>query len=245
LTSTNGTNVTTYTYDSRNKMVGYTDGTTTASYVYNDVGDRVQETVNGVTTLYLTDTQNPTGYDQPLEAKSSPTATPTTTYLLGDRVFGQTDAAGNVRYLLADGHGSTQALTDASGTVTATFRYDAFGDALNFTPSSAGTVFLFGGDAIYDASSGLYLHGNGIRPTQGFLFIQRDTYPGNTNEPLTLHKYLYANANPVSKNDPSGHMDEDDELLEVGFAEDAEASAARMGGKAMGLNRGAHKSNIN
>jgi len=30
-----------------NKMVGYSSGSTTASYVYDDSGNRVQETVNG------------------------------------------------------------------------------------------------------------------------------------------------------------------------------------------------------
>ena len=33
-----------------------------------------------------------------------------------------------------------------------------------------------------------------------------DTYQGSIFEPATLHKYLYANANPVMYNDPSGNM---------------------------------------
>ena len=36
-------------------------------------------------------------------------------------------------------------------------------------------------------------------------FVSRDTYSGNTNSPVTLHKYLYANANPVTYSDPSGY----------------------------------------
>ena len=31
-----------------------------------------------------------------------------------------------------------------------------------------------------------------------------DTYQGDLYEPVTLHKYLYANANPVKYSDPSG-----------------------------------------
>jgi uncharacterized delta-60 repeat protein len=204
--STTGSQVTTYTYDVRNKMVGYSDGTNTAAYVYDDVGDRVKETVGTTTTYYLTDTQNPTGYDQPVEEKSSPTATPTLTFILGDRVTGQVDSEGNVSYLLTDGHGSTRLLTNSMGIVTAAFNYDAFGTALNFNPGMASTPFLFGGDAIYDAPSGLYLHGNGVRATQGFQFIQRDTHAGYTHDPISLHEYLYANANPVNRNDPSGHF---------------------------------------
>ena len=33
-----------------------------------------------------------------------------------------------------------------------------------------------------------------------------DTWQGNLYEPVTLHKYLYANANPVKYKDPSGNM---------------------------------------
>jgi len=75
--STNGSNVTAYTYDVRNNMVGMSvNGVAQAAYVYDDDGNRVQETAGGVTTDYLTDTNNPTGYDQPLEEKSSSTSAP-------------------------------------------------------------------------------------------------------------------------------------------------------------------------
>ncbi len=44
-----------------------------------------------------------------------------------------------------------------------------------------------------------------MNPTTG-TFISMDTYQGSIFEPATLHKYLYANANPVMYNDPSGNM---------------------------------------
>ncbi len=34
-------------------------------------------------------------------------------------------------------------------------------------------------------------------------FTSMDTWQGNLYEPVTLHKYLYANANPVKYQDPS------------------------------------------
>ena len=37
-------------------------------------------------------------------------------------------------------------------------------------------------------------------------FISQDTYQGNINDPVSLHKYLYANANPVAYSDPSGYV---------------------------------------
>ncbi|MEC4896326.1 MAG: RHS repeat-associated core domain-containing protein, partial [Oscillatoria sp. PMC 1051.18] len=35
-------------------------------------------------------------------------------------------------------------------------------------------------------------------------FTRRDVYEGRLGEPITLHKYLYGNGNPVSYTDPSG-----------------------------------------
>jgi hypothetical protein len=63
-------------------------------------------------------------------------------YGLGRRLISQTDAAGAQTYLLGDGLGSTAALTDGSGAVTATLGYDAFG-AVRSTTGTAATEYRF------------------------------------------------------------------------------------------------------
>jgi hypothetical protein len=35
-------------------------------------------------------------------------------------------------------------------------------------------------------------------------FMSMDTYQGNMHDPISLHKYMYANANPISNTDPTG-----------------------------------------
>jgi RHS repeat-associated protein len=189
-------------------MVGYNGSSGTASYVYDDSGNRVQETTGTTTEYYLTDTQNPTGYAQPLEVhQSSISSAPNLTYLIGDRIFGQANSSGGISYLSIDGHGSTQQITNASGAVTAALAYTAYGTALNFNPAAIGSVYLFGGDAVYDPISGLYMHGDGRRDTVGFRFIQEDpSSSGNNSDPTSLHLYLYASANPISDIDPSGYF---------------------------------------
>jgi YD repeat-containing protein len=198
----------TYGYDVRNKMVSADVNGVASAYVYDDAGNRVGETTGGVTTFYLTDDNNPTGYAQPIEQKPSAAAAPSVTYIIGDPVRAQADSSGAVSYFLTDGHGSTRALTNSVGAVTGTFNYTAFGGAIGFTPSASTPIYLFGGDALFDYASGLYMHGDGTRGrvpgTDGF--IEADS-SGNANaqDPITLHKYLYANAGPTTYSDPSGH----------------------------------------
>ena len=43
-----------------------------------------------------------------------------------------------------------------------------------------------------------------LNPNTG-RFQTMDTYEGNTQDPASLHKYLYAGDDPVNKIDPSGH----------------------------------------
>jgi hypothetical protein len=62
-----------------------------------------------------------------------------------------------------------------------------------------------------------------------FEFIQRDTTSGNNQDPFSLHKYLYANADPINNNDPSGH-DDDNELEDEAFDEADEDVAEDVGG---------------
>ena len=47
-------------------------------------------------------------------------------------------------------------------------------------------------------------------------FWTMDSYEGNSSEPLSLHKYLYANADPINRIDPSG---QNSTLAECGISE--------------------------
>src|SRR5262249_10157240 len=55
----------TFTYDFQNRLRG-ANGTDVA-LVYDGTGNRVAKTVHGITTRYLVDDRNPTGYPQVLE----------------------------------------------------------------------------------------------------------------------------------------------------------------------------------
>jgi RHS repeat-associated protein len=103
-----------------------------------------------------------------------------------------------------DAHGSTRLLTDASGAVTDTYAYDAFGGLAGRTGTSEND-HLFAGERL-DRSLGLYdLRARDYDPALA-RFVERDSLPGRLREPTTLNRYAYANDEPVNFVDPTGHF---------------------------------------
>jgi len=64
---------------------------------------------------------------------------------------------------------------------------------------------LFCSGEQYDSDLGLYyLRARYYNPVSG-RFMSRDPENGIVTNPKTLHKYLYANGDPVNLKDPTGH----------------------------------------
>ena len=123
-------------------------------------------------------------------------------YTRGDELISQ-ERDGKKSYYVYDGHGSVRALADESGNVTDKYVYDAFGNLISSVGSTKND-FLFCGEQ-FDPVTGLYyLRARYMNPIVG-TFISMDSYEGSIDDPVSLHKYLYANANPVSNSDPSGY----------------------------------------
>ncbi|MBQ4059906.1 MAG: RHS repeat-associated core domain-containing protein, partial [Lachnospiraceae bacterium] len=94
-------------------------------------------------------------------------------------------------------------LTNEAGRVTDRYSYDAYGNLLE-KEGDTKNEFLYTGEQ-YNANTGLYyLRARYMNPSTG-TFISMDSYQGSIYDPVTLHKYLYANANPVMYTDPSGY----------------------------------------
>lgn len=85
---------------------------------------------------------------------------------------------------------------------------------LNFAgyaaPASAGAntlnPFLFQGQQFDPFSGDYYLRARYYDPTMG-RFLSQDPLEGNDNDPVSLHRYLYASADPVNRIDPGGKED--------------------------------------
>ena len=104
----------------------------------------------------------------------------------------------------SDGLGNTRLLTDETERKTDSYDYEAFGELLKSEGGSP-NEYLFAGER-YEAQLGLYdLRARFYEPGVG-RFTQRDRLAGWERRPVTLHRYLYANGDPVNYVDPMGQM---------------------------------------
>ena len=86
---------------------------------------------------------------------------------------------------------------------TVTYDYDAFGNLIHSTGTTPNN-YLFAGEQ-YDPDLGLYYNRARYLNVSTGRFWTMDDFEGNPDDPLSLHKYLYAGANPANQRDPSGH----------------------------------------
>jgi RHS repeat-associated protein len=195
-------------------MTSATSNGKTITMVYDAFGNRVAKTVNGVTTLYLIDNLNPTGYPQVVdELVGGPSGgIVQRTYTYGRQRISENQFFDNqwtTSFYIYDGAGSVRQLTSAAGAVTDTYEYDAYGNEVASTGSTPNS-YLYRGEQ-YDADLGLYyLRARYYNPATG-RFLSRDPEEGKRYIPATLHKYLYASGDPVNRIDPLGRAD----LVEV------------------------------
>jgi RHS repeat-associated protein len=195
-------------YDSENQLKQRT-GTngSNVTLVYDGDGNRVSEIVNGQVKSYLIDDRNPTGYAQVVEEIVNGSVNHTYTYGHDLISQDQMDAATNTwhaTFYAYDGHGTVRFLTNETGAVTDTYTYDAFGTLITVS-GSTNNRYLYSGEQ-FDPNLGLYnLRARLMNPLTGRFWTQ-DSFEGYHDDPKTLHKYVYANADPISGSDPGGHM---------------------------------------
>ena len=201
--SSNNTSKYVWDEDNRLSKVTVTKNavTSTEEYLYDYEGNRIQTTVNGSdVTKYLVDT---TGELSQVIAELDSDNNEKAYYTLGQELI-SIGKNTKISYYCYDSHGNVRALTDENGKVTDTYTYNAYGELTKRTGTTDNS-YLYCAQQ-YSVNTGLYyLRARYMNPETGS-FISRDTYNGDYNSPITLHKYLYANANPITYSDPSGYM---------------------------------------
>ena len=203
LVKQSGSKTVDYSYDKENHLLRATiqqgNSVTIESYTYDYAGNRLSKTVNeSSTTYYVNDTS---GSLTQVVAEIDQDGKETASYIRGDELLSR-ERDGRIWYYIYDGHGNTRLLTNAAGTVTDRYAYDACGNLLK-KEGDTENDFLYTGEQ-YNANTGLYyLRARYMDPSTG-TFISMDSYPGSLYDPVSLHKYLYAN--PVKYTDPTGYF---------------------------------------
>ena len=205
LVKQSGSKTVDYSYDKENHLlraaIQQGNSVTIESYTYDYAGNRLSKTVNeSSTTYYVNDTS---GSLTQVVAETDKDGKETASYTRGDELFSM-ERGGKIWYYIYDGHGSTRLLTNEAGRITDRYAYDACGNLLK-KEGDTENDFLYTGEQ-YNANTGLYyLRARYMDPSTG-IFISMDSYQGSVYDQVSLHKYLYANANPVMFTDPSGYF---------------------------------------
>ncbi|MBI4301916.1 MAG: RHS repeat-associated core domain-containing protein [Chloroflexi bacterium] len=175
----------TFSWDYENRLTRATVSGSSATYAYRGDSLRHSKTVSGNTTTYTWDVNS----SLPVILQDG-----TFTYVYGHGLISQTDSAGVQSYFLGNGLESTEALTDGSGNVIATYKYDVFGAVIS-SSGSGSSEYTFTGQQD-DATLGYtYLRARYYDPAIG-RFVSKDALP-------LINRYTYVENN-VNSIDPTG-----------------------------------------
>ena len=200
-----------YFYDFEHKLtsIGNPTDTTKHAYWYDADGNRIAESntnTSGTSTRnYLVDPNNSNA--QILEEYDN-TNTLLAHYdwndaeLLREANWNNSTNAYDIHEPLADGHNSTRQLLDSTGSVSDLYSFDAWGNPQENVGSSV-NPYRYNSQRL-DASGLYYLRARQYASGIG-RFLTHDPLMGNTNDPITQHRYLYAGDDAVNNIDPSGN----------------------------------------
>ncbi len=198
---------TTLAYDVANRLTGLTPATgSAATFTFDALARNKTRLVGGVTT----DTY---GYIGPSESVYEVVTTGTGARTIeaalgpdGSRLALKNTTSGTQTWSLFDLHGDLAALENsAMSAVTDALRYDGYGVTVD-SDGSFGSPWKFqgaldvgpGAEPLYDIGARMYA------PSLGS-WTSLDSVMGSAQDPLSLNRFLYAEANPATLIDPTGH----------------------------------------
>jgi RHS repeat-associated protein len=205
---------TNYTYDYLNRMTAAGINNATTTFGYDANGQRISMTVgttSTTTTLYPTQF-----YSIASSTRSGKSYATTTEFIYAGSellatverylVNGSATGTPQTRYIHPDHLGSTNIVTNASGTVVQTLDYYPYGSTRVNSGSDISARKYIG--QFYDAASNLsYLNARYYDPVRG-QFLTEDPIFWSANQtlsdPQSLNAYSYANDNPINLSDPNG-----------------------------------------
>ena len=107
-------------------------------------------------------------------------------------------------YVHLDHLGSVRVITDSSGTVMFTIRYEPYGKTWSTSGSWKSNVKYL--QRVRDEASGLYCLGVRFYDGEIGRFISEDPVLGSLSSPLTINRYSYSICDPINGKDPDGRF---------------------------------------
>jgi RHS repeat-associated protein len=221
-------------YDAENRLITrrttINSQPSTITLVYDGDGNRVSKIVTpdggtAQTTDYIVDDLNPTGYAQVLAEIQTYEGDLRIMrrYLYGHTLITQdrliAPATRETDFYGYDGHGNVRFLMDSTGQITDGYTYDAFGILIESrVRDGSGQLVVVAFDSVlltpnsykycaqhFDSDLGLYYNrARYMNPGAG-RFWTLDKHEGDSEQPPSLHKYLYCGDDPVNLTDPTGN----------------------------------------
>jgi len=141
-----------------NRLISVSGPSGLITYAYDGLGDRLQETVNGVTTTFMMDIStslNASDLTQVLDDG-------TNEYIYGNDRIEQTSGT-DTEYFLTDALASVRQMTNSNGAITLDQNYDPFGNP-DGSLGSTTTIFGYTGEQV-DPTGMIYLRARDYDPT--------------------------------------------------------------------------------
>jgi RHS repeat-associated protein len=196
-----------YEYGIRDQILAATVGGATTTFDYDYGRMRVKKIdATGGETRYLYD-------DRAVLMEYGGAATAFATqhkYDYGYELLSLTTVNGGTResqFYLKDGLMSTVNLTDEAGALVHSYRYDAWGRVVDQVGASSNPRQYTG--HYFDDETGLHYFGARYYDDEIGRFLSQDPYLGEINNPPSLHRYMYAYANPLRYVDLTGYSSVD------------------------------------
>ncbi|MEB3220007.1 MAG: putative Ig domain-containing protein [Nostocales cyanobacterium 94392] len=194
--------ITTYTYDFRNRLVKVVDTDTngntiqTVEFRYDAFDRRISKTVDGETTYFIND-----GDD--IWAELNQAGEIVNRYLQGgnvDELIARYNSDEGTNWYLTDRLGTIRDIVNEVGNLVNSINYNSFGEILGQTNPNEDDRFAFTGRE-YDEETGLYYYRARYYDLSLGRFISQDPI-GFGGEDANLYRYV--GNNPVNATDPSG-----------------------------------------
>ncbi len=202
-----------YSYDAENNLISI-DGGATATFVYDALNERVKVSTSAGTQDY--------GYD--LSGRRSTVWTPGSTtmnavqyYAGASLVAYWTLSDGNIHFEHQDWLGTERMRTSATGAVDGSYSSLPYGDNLQVSGSDTNPGHFAMLDQDVSASSGLsHATFREYSSTDG-RWMSPDPYFGSYRfrNPQSFNRYSYVKNGPLSRVDPKGLTEEDDDQCDV------------------------------